>query len=317
MPFVVRRSTSIVVGVRRRREAGRLLEARDVASERHLRSRRRHRRRSRRRPRASRRTRSTLPITASAASSTSVSPGRGRPRSAASASASRVPAIRSSGDAPSPARAEQAGDLDEEPSDAVGAPGWSNTWRYQPGARHAGRVARRRAQAGDASTAPTPRRPSPSGARASSAASLAWRASSRRQCRGQGRARRRRRPTTGPVGILAGGADRPTHVRLALQFSPRRDEAGADGGHRAATASNAAGPSPRCSITSSHQRSGSGSPAAAARSPQRVGRRLLADQLVRRSAPLARRRSVTASGRSIARTGTSCSFAQRSPATPG
>ena len=64
-----------------------------------------------------------------------------------------------------------------------------------------------------------------------------------------------------------------------------------------ATASNAAAPSPRCSMTSSHQRSGSGSPAAAARSPSGSGGGMLAEQLVVAGAVGAA--SVTASGRSI------------------
>ncbi len=107
--------------------------------------------------------------------------------------------------------------------------------------------------------------------------------------------------------VLDGGADRTTHVRLALDLAAGRDEAGADGGHRvgdgvergrtvAAVLDHVLPPAFRVGVTGRR-----------GEIAERIGRRLLADELVVARAGAA---NVTASGRSIARTGTSCSFAQ-------
>ncbi|MFT3853095.1 MAG: hypothetical protein QM733_10200 [Ilumatobacteraceae bacterium] len=222
--------------------------------------------------------------TASAASSTSARPGPGRPRSTASAPAARVAAIRWSGDAGrSWRRSSRAASTNQRATPA--SPGLAKTCAYQPG------LCTPAAYPGAPSTPAADRRRWVHGTQLTPTFTF-------------GRARRARASAAalGIVSRVAPGVTatpaatwavaRPARAgtchapqttairakpsatawRMHRRMCASRRSSATDGGGApdrtaaiaAATASNAGGPSPRCSTTSSHQRSGSGSPAASA-----------------------------------------------------
>ena len=242
-------------------------------------------------------------------------PGRGRPRSAASAwpVASRRSDRRAM---PRSRRAATAGDLDEEARHAV-APGCSNTWRYQPGLDTPGCIPTRCQPAmgprhprrGDLqlrepaeTTRPRRRRrrlPLPASATVPSARSA--------QMSSAGTCHAPQTTTIGPSDSFAGGTDRSSHVGLALEFAAGRDEAGADRGHRrrrrlergravAAVFDHVLPPAFGVGITGGRGQITRADRAGVARPTSSSSARSGAAK-------------VTASGRSIARTSTSCSFA--------
>ena len=299
--------TRCVVGSAVGTQAGRLLQARDVAGERHLRGGRRH--------------------GADRVADHEFAPDQvgvahhgvggvehfGQPGPRAPAQRRECVGQPRAGDqvvgrCPEPGAPQQAGDLDEEPRHARRA-GMFEHVAVPAGARHAGGVARRRAQ-----PAMGPRHPRRGdlhlGEPAEDRGVAAVAGVDRRRVSSAGTCQAPQTTTIGPVDVLDGrrGWRDACAPRVGVSrrdgTKPVRTAAIAS-----ATASNAAGPSPRCSMTSSHQRSGSGSPAAAARS--RSGSGGVCSPTSSSSLAVRRRRSVTASGRSMARTSTPCSFAHR------
>ena len=219
-------------------------------------------------------------------------------------SASREAAIRWSGDTGMPAAAQGVGGVDEEPRHALRA-GMAEHVVVPTGADDAGAVPRRPAQAAMRPGHPRDgdldlRLPAQHGGIAS--------------------VRRRRRVEGGDVPRTAHDGHHP----VVAEAGPRRAGACAPRGRASdrsvtvpartaaiasPTASNTVSPSPRCSTRSSHQRSASGSPAAAASAPSGSGGAVApwtsAGSGATRSARLIAR------GRSIASTATPLASAQR------
>ena len=233
-------------------------------------------------------------------------PRRGRAGAGAAGrpatTARREAAITWSGEAGRPRR-RRAWAASTKNRETPSAPGWRKTWSYQPGADDAGAVAGGATAAAGASTAPRSRRPSPSGGRGAAAASRGRRGG--RRVEGGDVPRPADDGRNGPAG--EGRSDGPAHVGLArrrrARGSPCRPGPRPSPRRRRRTPARRRRGARRGPPTSARGRAHRLPP------PARRADRVAAGRPPAATEPESSKARTTASGRSMASTGTPCSTA--------